>query len=356
MKVVHVGEYVSGGIATYLRTLIETQVLDSRIDEIVLFKSAFNSESMAFASPKVTVHEYEYRRSLSGIRKLLSLWREIVKLHPDVIHLHSSFAGFLRLKCMRRTPSTKGIRIIYCAHGWAFTRKTSKLKKTIAAFVERALARGCDKIINISADEAEAAVRWRLPVSKMKTINNAIIIPEALPQKSAIKGNLRLLFVGRFDRQKGVDVLLKAAEQLPEVDFFLAGRTVVGGFEISKAKLPANVTLLGWLDTLQVNQHMLDSDAVIVPSRWEGFGLVALEAMKNCVPVIAANVGGLKNIVHDGVNGFLFESDSSDAIVTLVRSLNRSQLEELGNKAQGFVKNNFDAFDMEEKVVQLYQS
>jgi len=69
---------------------------------------------------------------------------------------------------------------------------------------------------------------------------------------------------------------------------------------------------------------------VVVPSRWEGFGLVALEAMRSGCAVLATRVGGLPEVVDEGVTGALFAPDDSDALVHLLVSLTETRLAEMG--------------------------
>lgn len=353
MRVVHVGEYVSGGVATYLRVLISEQMKNPEISKIILFMSSTNSEKLEFDSNKVEVITYSYRRGFSGIARLLSLWKIIKQMHPDVVHLHSTFAGLLRFRNLVQHAS---FNVIYCAHGWSFTRDSGMLKNKVYAAIERVLARGCDSIINISKSEQNAAEVFGLPVKKMITIDNSIVVPAILPKKREFDGKLRILFVGRFDRQKGVDLLVEAAKKLPQMAFKLAGRPVVGGFSIADDELPNNVELLGWLTPEEVAKEMLNSDAVIIPSRWEGFGLVALEAMSNQCAVLGANVGGLANIIDSDEIGKLFQPESVEAIVDVLSSVNRESLHAMGLAGQKRVVQRYSSVKMEQNVFHEYLS
>lgn len=349
----HVGEYVSGGVATYLRVLISEQMKNPEISKIVLFMSSTNSEKLEFDSNKVEIITYPYRRGFSGIVRLLSLWKTIKQIQPDVVHLHSSFAGLLRF---RNLVQHARFNVIYCAHGWSFTRDSGMLKNQVYAAVERFLAHGCDSIINISKSEQNAAESFGLPVNKMISINNSIVVPATLPDKRALEGKLKILFVGRFDRQKGVDLLVEAAKKLPQMAFKLAGRTVVDGLSIADDELPNNIELLGWLTSEEVAKEMLTSDAVIIPSRWEGFGLVALEAMRNQCAVLAANVGGLANIIDSDNIGKLFQPESVKAIVDVLSSVNRESLHAMGIAGQKRVVQRYSSVKMEQNVFHEYLS
>jgi D-inositol-3-phosphate glycosyltransferase len=123
-----------------------------------------------------------------------------------------------------------------------------------------------------------------------------------------------LLWVGRLEKLKGVDILINAAAQLDERDFTLL---IVGGDERSerlKAELlaqalatgiAANVRFEGAVPHELLRAYYNAADVCVVPSYYESFGLVAVEAMACGTPVVASRVGGLVSTVTDGVNGYL---------------------------------------------------
>lgn len=82
-------------------------------------------------------------------------------------------------------------------------------------------------------------------------------------------------------------------------------------------------------------------DALIVPSRWEGFGLVALEAMRNSKPVIANCVGGLAELIEDGVNGLFLNIEDIPACRKMLLSLTREQTARMGAASFADFKQNY---------------
>jgi glycosyltransferase involved in cell wall biosynthesis len=123
-----------------------------------------------------------------------------------------------------------------------------------------------------------------------------------------------LLFVGRIDKRKGVEFLIKAVrlvvKEIPDVKLFIGGT----GKDVPKLKkyvkrhnLAKNVEFLGFIFEDELNEWYNKVNCVVVPSVFEGFGLTAIEAMSCGTPVIATNVNGLKNIIENDVNGFLVE-------------------------------------------------
>jgi glycosyltransferase involved in cell wall biosynthesis len=178
---------------------------------------------------------------------------------------------------------------------------------------EHALASRADVIINISASEQRLAVGAGILESKCRLIYNGIRKRPWTPV-SHTPPHTRLLFVGRYDRQKGLDVLARSMRDLARQGFSL---TTIGAHVVGPAvvkDLPDSVRDLGWQPPSVVRREMAQCDLVIIPSRWEGFGLVAAEAMRAGRAVAATNVGGLSEIVVDGETGVLCPPSSPDAL------------------------------------------
>lgn len=171
MIIVHFAEYASGGVSTYLMDLINAQCKIKSVDHVYLVVSEYKTdkELLNLKNSKLTVITYEYRRSLRGLFKIIEMSRDIRRINPDILHLHSSFAGVIRIKFIFSKFKNK---VVYCAHGWAFNRDVSSLKKIMYIFLEKILSYGCKSIINISKSEAESAKF--IQKSKMVTIYNSI--------------------------------------------------------------------------------------------------------------------------------------------------------------------------------------
>jgi glycosyltransferase involved in cell wall biosynthesis len=173
--------------------------------------------------------------------------------------------------------------------------------RPVAKLGERLLAPLCQKIVAISQHEYDRGIEAGISPDRMVVIENGLSSnrPVAVPVEWS-DPRLKVLFVGRLDRQKGVDVLLKAVESLGrEVAVKVIGAHVTTKEEQNKPiSVPDNVELLGWKSPEEIAGYMNACDVVVMPSRWEGFGLVAVEAMRARKPVIASAVGGLRSIVR----------------------------------------------------------
>jgi alpha-maltose-1-phosphate synthase len=131
------------------------------------------------------------------------------------------------------------------------------------------------------------------------------------PHKIVASGPFKLLFVGNRSRRKGADVVDRLAKLLgPSVEI-----ACTGGLRGGKvADAPANIRLLGRLSTDGLVEAYRDCDAALVPSRYEGFGYAALEAMACGKPVVGFACGSIEEIVDNGRTGFLRAVDDIDGL------------------------------------------
>jgi glycosyltransferase involved in cell wall biosynthesis len=138
-----------------------------------------------------------------------------------------------------------------------------------------------------------------------------------LPRRPA--GEPRFLFLGRLDREKGVDLLLEAFARMPTPgSLHLAGvgpcRDALQAL-VRDLGLDDRVHFLGWLDREAIAQELALAWALVVPSLWaEPLGMVAQEAIAAGVPVIASASGGLAEIVGEGRHGLLFANGDGPAL------------------------------------------
>jgi glycosyltransferase involved in cell wall biosynthesis len=296
-------------------------------------------------------------RMLSTLR-LTRLAREITaRTRPEIIHLHSTFAG-AALRPLLRTMRLRS-QIVYCAHGWAFDRETSTTSRRVATWVERNLARWCDAVVCVSEHEMRAAARIGIPPEKLLLVSNGIPreIPRAAHHATVAEwpaGKRRVLFVGRFDRQKGTDLLLEALARLQDTTFaYLIGDSVLG--DAAHDDLPPNVRTTGWLSAPELQGFYESADVLVVPSRWEGFGLIAAEAMRAALPVIASRVGGLPEVVEDGVTGVLIPPDDPHALVNALRGISSERLQAMGRAGRQRFLRHFTLDRVHEQLTNLYR-
>ena len=238
-----------------------------------------------------------------------------------VVYQHSTFVGF--------EPKQVEGRVVLVSHGDVFSHPWRsfpiplRLVYVCGAYLSY---RRADLVIAVSEFLASVARRTRASRGAVSVVSNGVApmktdlppVTTRLPDRSSPYVGLRILYVGRLAPEKGVDKLLEA---LPKVKSGFSSLRVVGsGAELERLKclserlkLVDRVHFMGELPHEEVGACYSSADVLVVPSLSEGQGVVALEAMSLGVPVVASNVGGLKEIVRHGANGLLFQpEDPSD--------------------------------------------
>lgn len=144
-----------------------------------------------------------------------------------------------------------------------------------------------------------------------------------------------LLYVGRLSAEKEIDRIKPVLEAIPGARLALVGD---GPFRAELEKIFADTPTFfaGYMTGQTLGSAFASADAFVFPSRTETLGLVLLEAMAAGCPVIAANAGGIPDIVTDGVNGYLFDpADDKGAIAATRRLLaNPAEKETLRRNAR----------------------
>jgi glycosyltransferase involved in cell wall biosynthesis len=357
MRILHFSQSLPGGPASYLEELAPAQLSEIGAENLRFVLPSEHRDQVPSIPDSCFRGFAQTRRTLRDLAQVQAFVQaEIAAFRPDIVHLHSSFAGGLvRLPALFKA---RDFKIVYCAHGWAFAREGGRLKNRCLALAERVMSVAADAIVNISESEERAALDYGLDGRKMTTIRNGIarITTPANPKSFGDKG-INLLFVGRHDPQKGLDILLEAMSALERDDVHLhvLGSAVVSNSTYDHAPT-RNVTFHGWADRETVFRRMISADAVVMPSRWEGFGLVAVEAMRLGRPVIASERGALPEIVRHGETGLIFDPADRNALIAILRKLDRRDLESMGAKAEARFATYFTSDRMNKALLELYRS
>jgi glycosyltransferase involved in cell wall biosynthesis len=223
-------------------------------------------------------------------------------------------------------------------------------------YVERALARRASRIIAITHALARFQVeRVGLPREKVEVIHYGLDAapaawgtnpPDDVPQDAPV-----LLAVCRLEPQKGVDVAIRAVEEIPDAHLVVLGD---GPQRRELEDLAGDrVHLLGRVP--DVAAWLRRADVLVHPVRWEGFGLALLEAMLASLPVVATRVSSIPEIVVDGETGLLVRPDDARALAT---ALNRvlDDPGDYGAAGRARAQEEFSVARMADRTLALYES
>ena len=337
LKVLHVAETAKGGVGSYIDDVASLQIARHGEAAVrVVLPDAHAGQLQRVSASAQRRFPAAGGRVLNTLRMARLALAQVRKWQPDVVHLHSTFAGFaLRpLLALRFLGVSERPRIVYCAHGWAFDREGHALANRVFEVIERLWSRWCDTVVCVSAYELAAGRRIGIAQHRLSLVNNGIREVDVVADVAAARaawpaGQRRVLFVGRLDRQKGVDILFDAMRRLDGKAFALVvGASVVA--DDGPTALPPNVRIVGWLRRDEIAAYYAAAEVVLISSRWEAFSLVAVEAMRAGCAVIASAVGGLRDVVADGVTGVLVAPESAGALAAAVEGLSDAELQAMG--------------------------
>ena len=178
-------------------------------------------------------------------------------------------------------------------------------------------------------------------------------------------GTQEILYVGRLEFRKGIHTLIRAFRQvqavLPEAKLTLIGSDCgMGGYlreNIAKLKYPHKVTWLDYLSRERLPEYYQRSAVCVVPSIWENYPYVCLEAMACGKAVVASRIGGLSRMITDRYNGLLFPAGSSKALAeALIRALKSPDLRSgLGRNARKTIEETHSPKAIAEQTLRAYE-
>jgi len=293
------------------------------------------------AGPPAPISKNDLFPFLPEFAEQMALYSVREGVRYDVVHAHYWLSGWAA-ELARRYWETPFVQMFHT---------TAHMKNAVAAHadretdlrlqIEKRLLTLADGIIAANPDE-RADLIWRMgvPTEKVCTIPPGVDLELFQPQPRAasraevgISPDERVvLFVGRIDPIKGIDTLIDAAEIVvsarsiePTATFLIVGGDLdadgnpVGPLadvaeSIAERGIGASFRLVGSQPQDQLPVFYGAADIVAVPSRYESFGLVAVEAMACAKPVVASRVGGLRFTIDEGTTGFLVKPQSPGAL------------------------------------------
>lgn len=189
--------------------------------------------------------------------------------------------------------------------------------------LERRLLCRARRVVAVS-EYTSKKVQEEFGAQRVQVIYNGVTIPKGIEgvARRALSSTFRILYVGSWSRRKGVDLLgpiMRGLGDGYELAYTQSGRGGAG-----QEGLPPNCYPLGRLSRQQLERAYRESDVLIFPSRLEGFGLVAAEAMSYGLPVVASDSSALPEVVEHGKTGLLCATNDIDGFIDAIRILSGS--------------------------------
>ncbi|EDL65257.1 glycosyltransferase [Bacillus sp. SG-1] len=317
MKVLHVINNLEfGGAENLLKELISIQVEEGiEVDLYLLERSGMKDGGVTLPGVKLLEAQASSRYSLTNLFFLRNIFH-----HYDIIHVHLFPSQFWVASA--KFVSKKNPVLITTEHSTMNRRRNKKFFYLLDLFMYGQY----NKIVCISEGTASGLIeRYKSLEKKIEIIHNGIrsarfleIDPvhiEGLTVKDPV-----ILTVGRLEKEKNHEVIIKALKFTSNVHLLVAGDGKRKG-ELESLAINSGVSsrvhFLG--ERQDIPELMKMASIYIQPSKWEGFGLAVLEAMTSGLPVIASDIPGLREVV--GSSGLLFDPENVQDLVKKIEDL-----------------------------------
>lgn len=356
MKVLHIAETVKGGVSTVINSLI----IRNNEYNIQSFVLAPQEHAEFIKDNNVITYKRTGRNIYSFICLAIATVKNFKKIQPEVIHLHSSFAGFIvRILFATKILSTRGVKIIYTPHAFPFLMGCSAQKKKLYAKIEIFLSRYTNSIVCTSDYEYNVASQYGINKDKLTRIYNGIDFSNAAKKDTEVvdsfqENKINILFVGRFDFQKGYDYLLEIIQKLDQRKYYfhIIGDSVLNN--VTNKICQGNVKYYGWIANDNLSFYFKSADFLIMPSRWESFGIVAIEAQANALPVLANKNSSLPEVIENGVTGILEDFDRLDKVLYIIENTSIETWQAYSKNCMSFVSEKFNVRFTMSRYFELY--
>ena len=326
------GRGKSGGMNVYVRQLA------SALGELGMKIDIFTREHSDVANRVETIgsnvrvihinvgepdaHLDELYDLLPDFFEQLNKFREEEGLEYDVVHSHywlSSWVG-------RELSQELAIPHVVTFHTLSLIKMQSRAgeeEQSERSVIETKVIATADRIIAFSPHERDAMARlYAADANKITLVPCGVDLEvfrplnqKAVRSSLGLNGEKILLYVGRVEPIKGLDLLVETAAQMDSEDgvrMIVVGADVNGDREMDRVRqlarekdLEDKIDFVGQVDHDDLPLYYNAADVCVVPSYYESFGLVALESMACGTPVVATRVGGLSTIIHHGRTGYL---------------------------------------------------
>ena len=356
LKVLNVIDSLNaGGAESLLRNfLIEAKKYnDFQIDVCTLYSQNIFKEDLGKNDIKVFDLGLSFKYDCRVVFKIVNL---IKRNDYDIVHVHL-FPADLFVAIASLFLSDR-IKFIFSEHNVYNRRRSIKIYKPVDYFVYSRY----DEIICVS-EQVKAALNEYIESTKSKSIviRNAIPVDENVVETSKVYD---LLFAGRLEDAKGVDVLIRAVSILQDRFKFEVKLAILGDGS-KRAHLEDLSNQLKVTDEISffgvqkdVKSFLAASKIFVLPSRWEGLPVVILEAMANRMPIIATPVGGIPEVIEDGVNGILVEPENPEALAKKIYELlsDEKLRRNISEAAFEKVKNEYSIEEYTQKMLNFYKN
>lgn len=289
---------------------------------------------------------------------LFKLISSLMFFRPNVVHIHMSEKGsFYRKTIILLISKLFNKPVILHIHSASFDEfyNSNEIQKKVIKFI----LNKADKLIVLSK-QWEKYYSNIVPKNKIAVLYNGVYkMEKEFKREHPIPIGL---FLGRLGERKGTYDLLSSIKKLKESGvtgkFYFAGDGEIEQVKqlIKEYEIEEMVTVLGWVNSKQINDLLKQVDFLVLPSYNEGLPMAILEAMNFGLPIISTYVGGIPEVITNSDNGYLITPGEIDELTKALTSLiNNADLRtEMGMKNRNIILERFDIQSLMNNLSNIY--
>ena len=272
----------------------------------------------AYADGGLVWRQLVLARALAGFAAMLATGR------VDLVHIHAAMRGsFWRKGLFASMAQARGVPVLLHLHGSEMKQFYAGQKPRVQRMIRERLERATRVLV--LSESWRSFIAQIAPAAQVEVVPNYVRLPAEVPVSA--RNGREALFLGLVGDRKGVFDLIPAfadvARTRPDARLVIGGN---GAVERARAAAEAAgiagaVSLPGWIGGAQKEALLGRAGIYVLPSHNEGLPMSVLEAMARGLPVITTRVGGIPELVTDGVDGLLIDAGDQTALADALRRL-----------------------------------
>lgn len=298
-------------------------------------------------------------KSIAFIKALIKYERILDRY--EMVHLHMGPRGsYWRKSIMARIAKRHGKKVILHEHSGEFARDFDEGTETYRKSVIRTFE-AADRVVLLSEEWRDYFTSRICVANKIVVLHNGVEVPQKTCDSCSYQD---VLFLGRLDARKSPDVLLRASREVlqryPDMKIVFGGDGHPERYRALAEDLGIadRCEFCGWVSGHDKECLFAKTGIYCLPSKHEGMPMSVLEAMAHGIPVISTRVGGVPQVINNGVNGFLIDVDDVQTLSGVLAELagSPSLRREIGMAGRNTVENRFSIDAAIECLVDVYES
>jgi glycosyltransferase involved in cell wall biosynthesis len=344
--IIHIGpDYkMKGGMHTVINNILNSQQL-----------SEYNFKFIATSSTE--------KKYITFLKGLLTMIDPKYRFKIKLAHIHMASKGsFYRKSIVILLLHSLRIPCILHLHGGNFQTFYSSMSWLMKKYCRYVLRR-VNKFIVLTRSWKDFLLNhFDINEVSIKIIGNCVKIPTCEKGKITNNQTVKILYLGRLVKQKGIYDLIEAANELKQCNYKF--KMILGGSGdeqkclslIQKYELEDNVILVGWLDEIEKDKYLQDSDILVLPSYYESFGISLIEGMSYGLPIVSSYGGQMVEVARENVDGiFIHPGNISELKNALGKLIDDENLRnKYGSNGYSHVINNYSEEIIMIKYKKLY--